>query len=103
MGYLIKRDKTSKANHHTFKYMKPHFLEILDPSLNGKRVISVISDTVFNDTTLKGKGGSYLGGTGKQQPNFEGNRGKEIIYRNRGFRFFVNKGTSQFISEVLDN
>ena len=79
--------------------MKPQFLEILEPPLNGKRVISVIRDAVFNDTTgsPKGKGGIYLGVTGKQKPNFERNRGKEIILRNRGFRFFVNKGTSLFL------
>ena len=55
-----------------------------------------------------GKRGIYFRGTGKQRPNFEGNRVTNTIlgksdHKKTNFRFLGNRGTSQFISEEQRN
>ena len=58
----------------------------------------------------QGNKGQILRGTGKQRPNFDGHRGALTILGNREhkkrnflFLFWVNKGTSQFISMKQGN
>ena len=56
----------------------------------------------------QGKKGVYFRGTGEQRPNFEGNRETKTILGNRehkktNFRFWGNRGISQFISGEQGN
>ena len=56
----------------------------------------------------QGNQGIYFRGTGEQRSNFEENRGTKTILGNRehkktNFRFFGNRGTSQFISGEQGN
>ena len=55
-----------------------------------------------------GEKGIYFRGTGEQRSNCEGNRGTKTILGNRehkktNFRFWGNRGTSQFISGEQGN
>ena len=72
--------------------MKPHFLEILDPPLNGKRVISVISDTVFNDTTPKGKRGAVIKREQVNSSQMSRGQGKRDNIEEQRFSIFREQG-----------
>ena len=76
--------------------------------INSKRVSVFVSEALPGVFREQGTQGIFFRRTGEKRPNFKGNRGTKTILGNRehkktNFRFFGNRGTSQFISGEQGN